>query len=150
MGIFSGTKVEDVMTERPRAATPLTTAEEAAQAMATEDVGALPVVEDGKVVGIVTDRDLVVRVMAQGLEPATTPVGQIASGDPVTVRPGDDLENAVHLMAVHQVRRLAVVDESDVVVGVLAQADVARHAGERQVGQVLESISEPVERGPRV
>jgi CBS domain-containing protein len=150
MGIFSGTKVQDVMTERPRAVTPLTTAAEAAQAMATEDVGALPVVDESRIVGIVTDRDLTVRVMAQGLDPQTTPVGAVATTELVTVRPGDDLDTALHLMAVHQVRRLAVVDEGDVVVGVLAQADVALHGGDRQIGQVLEEISEPEHRGPRV
>lgn len=150
MGLFSGTKVQDVMTERPRAVTPLTSAAEAAQAMATEDVGALPVVEENKLVGIVTDRDLTVRVLANGLDPQTTRVGEVATGEPVAVRPGDDLDTALHLMAEHQVRRLAVVDDSDVVVGMLAQADVALRGSDRQVGHVVEEVSEPVDRGPRV
>jgi CBS domain-containing protein len=141
MGLFGEKKVRDAMSERPRAVTPETSAMEAARAMATEDVGSLPVVQNGRLKGIVTDRDLAIRVVGEGADYAT-PVGAVLSTKLVTVRPQDSLELAMDLMAQHQVRRLPVVGESDELVGVVAQADVALAAGERDTGDVVQAISE--------
>jgi len=111
-----------------------------AKVMAKEDVGPIPVVEGGRLVGLVTDRDLVVRVLAEGKDPKTTKVGEIASRDLVTVSPDEDLDQALKLLAQHQVRRLPVV-EGDRVVGIVAQADVARLGKDAKTGEVVEEIS---------
>jgi CBS domain-containing protein len=149
--MFGDRKVKDAMSERPRAVTPQTTAVEAAQAMATEDVGALPLVgADGTISGIVTDRDLVVRVLARGLDLHTTPIAEIATAEVVTVGLDDDLEAAADLMARYQVRRLVVTGEDGVVVGMLSQADIALATSDKHTGHLVEDISEPNRVGPRV
>ena len=143
-----GAKVGDVMTSRPRAVTPQTLLTQVAELMEAEDVGSLPVVEDDRLVGIVTDRDIVVRAIAKGKDPSGMPVSEITSRELVTVSPDDDLSDALELMARHQVRRLAVTGEDERLVGVVSQADVAREAKEKDTGEVVQSISrEP--QGPR-
>jgi CBS domain-containing protein len=134
--------VRDVMTPNPRTASPEQSVVEAARLMRDEDVGSLPVVEDDRLVGVVTDRDIVVRVIAEGKEPSSTSVGQVGSRDVVFVTPDQGLDQALAEMARHQVRRLLVV-EGDRLVGVVAQADVARTADEVKTGEVVERISEP-------
>jgi CBS domain-containing protein len=143
-----GAKVSDVMTDRPRAVTPQTPLTEVAELMDAEDVGSIPVVEDDRLVGIVTDRDIVVRAIAKGKDPTGMPVSAVSSRELVTVSPDDDLSDALELMARHQVRRLAVTGENERLVGVVSQADVAREAKEKDTGEVVQSISrEP--QGPR-
>jgi len=139
------------MTTRPRAVEPQTSVREAARLMESEDVGSLPVVQDGaRLVGVVTDRDIAVRVVARGLDAEGTIVADIASRDVVTLTPDDDLDDALALMARAQVRRLPVVARDDELVGVVSQADVARSdVKEKHVGEVVEAISQPP-RGPRV
>ena len=132
-------QIRDVMTGNPTTAETSTSVAEAAKIMASEDIGPLPVTEGGRLVGIVTDRDLVVRVLAEDRDPSSTTVGEIASSDLVTVTPDTDLGEALRKMASAQVRRLPVV-EGDKVVGIVAQADVARQAPE-QTGDVVEEIS---------
>ena len=144
-----GPKVHEHMTGRPRCVTPETPVTEAAQLMATEDVGSLPILDGERVVGVVTDRDIVTRAVAKQKNPQGMPVREIASTDPVTVRADEDLSEALNLMASHQVRRLPVVDEDDNLVGVLAQADVAVGAKEKAVGEMVAAISETPP-GPRV
>ena len=144
-----GKHVHEVMMARPQAVTRDTTLSQAAQLMETEDVGALPVVEDSFLVGMVTDRDIVVRAVAHDLDPRTTPVSQIASKEVVKLNPGHDLDDALKLMARHKVRRIAVTDADNRLVGVVSQADVAREGKEKDIGQVVEAISEPA-KGPRV
>lgn len=132
--------VRDVMTSSPTTVTPQTSVVEAARLMEKEDVGPLPVVEDGSLVGIVTDRDLVVRVLAEGRNPESTTVGDVCSPQPVSVEPDADLSQALALLARHQVRRLPVA-EGDRLVGIVAQADVARELPHEDVGEVVEDIS---------
>ena len=143
-----GAKVSDVMTGRPRAVTPHTPLTEVAELMEAEDVGSIPVVEDDRLVGIVTDRDIVVRAIAKGKDPQGMPASAVSSRELVTVSPDDDLSDALELMARHQVRRLAVTGENERLLGVVSQADVAREAKEKDTGEVVQSISrEP--QGPR-
>jgi CBS domain-containing protein len=133
-------QVRNVMTQNPTSCDPSRTAVEAAKVMASEDVGSVPVVKGGRLVGIVTDRDLVVRVLAEGRDPNSTTVGEIASSDLETVSPDDDLNAALRKMASSKVRRLPVV-EGDQLVGIVAQADVARQGDDSETGQVVEEIS---------
>jgi CBS domain-containing protein len=144
-----GPKVHEHMTERPRCVTPETRVSEAAELMASEDVGSLPIVDGDKLTGVVTDRDIVIRAIASKKDPHGMPVREIATHDPVTVRADDDLADALKLMATYQVRRLPVVDDDDKLVGVLAQADVAMGAKEKAVGEMVEEISQ-TPTGPRM
>jgi CBS domain-containing protein len=146
-----GTKISEVMTTRPRAVEPQTSVREAARLMESEDVGSLPVVQDGaRLVGVVTDRDIAVRVVGRGLDAEQTTVADIASRDVVALTPDDDLDDALTLMARAQVRRIPIVVREDELVGVVSQADIARSdAKEKHVGEVVEAISRPP-RGPRV
>src|SRR5438093_10382349 len=104
----------------------------AARMMRDEDVGIAPIVEGDRLVGVLTDRDVAVRVVAEGLDPERVKVAEVASRDVVTLEPDQDLDEALRLLARHQVRRLPVVEEDGRVVGVLAQADLAREADERR------------------
>ena len=145
-----GTKIYEVMTERPRAVTPETPVREVARLMEEEDVGSLPVVDEGaRLVGIVTDRDVAVRVVGGGLDPEATRVGEGASADVMTLGPDDDLDEALGLMARAKVRRLPIVVRENELVGMLAQADIARTSKEKSTGEVVEAISQPPG-GPRV
>jgi CBS domain-containing protein len=133
--------VQQAMTSNPTAITPDTTAQEAARLLKTENVGALPIVEDGRLTAVVTDRDLAVRVLAEG-RGAETPVREIASQDLVTIDPQQNLDEAARLMAEHQVRRLPVVEEDGRLVGMLAQADVAQAGHDTLTGEVVQKISQ--------
>ena len=133
--------IREVMTSNPQSVEPSTSVAEAARLMRDEDIGSLPVVEGGKLTGILTDRDIASRAVAEGRDPQSTNVGEVASSDLVTVDPQQDLDEALRLMARHQVRRLPVVEEDGRLVGVLAQADVAQSGDDRQTGQMVEEIS---------
>ena len=133
-------QIRDVMTSNPMTVERSTNVLEAAKVMAGEDVGPLPVTDGGRLVGIITDRDIVTRVLAEERDPQSTTVGDICSSDLVTVTPEDDLDQALRTMASAQVRRLPVV-EGDRIVGIVAQADVARQAPEQQTGEIVEEIS---------
>jgi CBS domain-containing protein len=135
-----GKHIRDVMTPSPSTVKADQPAAEAAKLMREADAGMIPVMDNGDLLGTVTDRDIVVRVVAEGKDPQSTPVREIATTDPVTVEPDQDVEEALHLMARHQVRRLPVVEEGRLI-GVVAQADVAREADERKVGEAVEEIS---------
>jgi CBS domain-containing protein len=134
--------IRDTMTTDPRSITPRDPVAEAARLMRDEDIGSLPVTDEGRLVGMLTDRDIAVRVVAEGRNPNSTTVGEVLSPDPVAAQPDQDLDEALHLMAQHQVRRLPVV-EDDRLVGILAQADVALEEKEKKTGELVESISQP-------
>jgi CBS domain-containing protein len=146
-----GTKISEVMTTRPRALETHVPVREAARLMEQEDVGSLPIVTEGaRLVGVVTDRDIAIRVVARGLDPDQTSVGDVATREPLTLTPDDDLDEALTLMAREQVRRVPIVVREDELVGVVSQADIAlSDAKEKHVGEVVEAISQPP-RGPRV
>jgi CBS domain-containing protein len=144
-----GTKVREVMTDRPRCVTPDTPVSEAARLMKSEDVGSLPILDGERLTGIVTDRDIVLQAVAEEKDPRGMPVREVASQDLVTVGQDEDLSEALNRMASNQVRRIPVVDEDDRLVGIVTQADVAREAKDKDSGQMLQDISQ-TPTGPRV
>jgi CBS domain-containing protein len=134
--------VRHAMTESPQTISPGMSAMDAAGMMKSEDVGVLPVVDDGKLVGLVTDRDLVLRVLAERQNPVEVKVGDIATSSPVTVTPDMRLSEARELMEKHRIRRL-VVTKHNAVVGVLSLGDVSwADASTREVGEALRAVSE--------
>jgi CBS domain-containing protein len=133
--------ITDVMSANPCAIDASKPVAYAAKMMKQEDVGLAPIVEGDRLVGALTDRDIVTRVIAEGRDPQSVPVREVASTDLVTIDPQQDLDEALRLMASNQVRRLPVVAEDGRLVGVLAQADVAREAKDKQTGQLVEEIS---------
>jgi CBS domain-containing protein len=135
------TQVRDVMTSNPASCASQAPVADAAKLMAKEDVGPIPVVEGERLVGLLTDRDIVVRVVAEGRDPQATTVGEVASSSLTTVAPDEDLDRALQLLAEQRVRRLPVV-EGERLVGIVAQADIARRGDDAQTGQVVEQISE--------
>ena len=136
----------DVMTADPKFVLPDDSVDKAARIMRDEDVGAVPVVEDRsskKPVGVVTDRDIALKVVAGGRDGVKTTVREVMTKGVVTCRVDDYLGNAVSAMARHQVRRMPVVDSTGALVGIVSQADVARHGHDEQTGELVEEISEP-------
>jgi len=137
-----GKNVKDVMTSNPTTVRADASVVEAARIMRDKDTGIVPVVENDQLSGTITDRDIAVRVVAEGRDPASTVVREIASTDVATVEPEQDLGDALRLMAERQVRRLPVV-ENGRLVGIVAQADVARESDDSQTGELVEEISKP-------
>jgi CBS domain-containing protein len=137
-----GQRIREIMTSNPSTIGPDKTVVDAARVMKQEDAGVVPVTENGRLTGMVTDRDIAIRVVAEGKDPKSTTVREVASKNLVTLDPEQDLDEALRLMAQHQVRRLPVVEEDGRLVGVVAQADVARHGDDTKTGQVVQEISE--------
>ncbi|HZC29522.1 MAG TPA: CBS domain-containing protein [Gaiellaceae bacterium] len=133
--------VRELMTKNPCSIDADKTVEYAARMMRDEDVGLAPIVEGQRLIGTLTDRDIAIRVVAEGKDPGSTLVRQVASTQLVTVHPQQGLDEALRLMAKHQVRRLPVVEEDERLIGVVAQADIAGEAGSAATGQVVEEIS---------
>jgi CBS domain-containing protein len=136
-------KIRDVMTPNPRTVSPNDTIQAAAQIMQAEDTGAVPVVTDGRVLAVVTDRDIVVRVVAEGGS-LLSPVGNIATQSVVCATPEMSTSEASELMSEHQIRRLPVV-ENDRLIGIVSLGDLAVKEGkDSRWGDTLQSISEGV------
>jgi CBS domain-containing protein len=135
------TKITELMSPNPYAIDAEKPVAYAARMMKDEDVGLAPIVEGDRLVGTLTDRDIVTRVVAEGKDPQSVTVREVASTNLVIVDPKQDLDEAVRLMASNQVRRLPVVEEDGRLVGVVAQADVAREAKDKQTGELVEEIS---------
>jgi CBS domain-containing protein len=133
--------VRELMSSNPRSIESDQPVFEAAKIMRDEDVGLVPVVEGERLLGTITDRDLAVRVIAEQKDPSSVKVQEIASTDLVTVDPQQGLDEALRLMAQHQVRRLPVVEEDGRLVGIVAQADVARAGSDSQTGELVDEIS---------
>jgi CBS domain-containing protein len=137
-------KVRDVMTERVTTANPETTLEEIANMMKNDDTGAIPVVDDGEVIGIVTDRDIVVRCIAQGGDATEMTAEDVVSENLETIDPESDLDEAVEMMSSKQIRRLPVVENGELV-GMLSIGDVAVKQGdEEESGRALKDVSKGV------
>jgi CBS domain-containing protein len=137
-----GKHISDVMTSNPRGVETATPVADAARIMKSENVGSVPIVEGDRLVGMLTDRDVAIRVVAEGKDPRSTTAGEIASRDLVTIDPQQDLDEALQLMARHQVRRLPVVEEDGRLVGIVAQADVAQVGDDARTGEVVQQISQ--------
>jgi CBS domain-containing protein len=135
--------VRDAMTPDPRSIGASASVVEAARLMREQHIGSLPVTEDERLVGMITDRDITTRVVAESAVPEATSVGDVYSRDLISVEPNKDLDEALKLMVRHQVRRLPVV-ESGRLVGMVAQADIALKENER-TGELVGAISEPSE-----
>ncbi|MGH9350060.1 MAG: CBS domain-containing protein [Vicinamibacterales bacterium] len=134
--------IRDVMTSNPRTVSPADTIQNAARIMRDEDTGAVPVVDNGRPVGVVTDRDIVVRAVAEG--ELNRPIGDIVSSAVVTARPDMSTREAAQLMSEHQVRRLPVV-ENDRLVGIVSLGDLAvKDDNDKRVGDALQDISQGV------
>ena len=131
--------LREVMTSDPTTVEPGTSIQDAARVMKREDVGSLPIVEGGRLTGIVTDRDIAIRAVAEDRTDVT--VGEIASKDIVSIDPQQDLDEAARLMAKHQLRRLPVCEEDGRLVGIVAQADLAQAGHDQLTGDVVQQIS---------
>ena len=136
--------VRDAMTENPRSIGSSASVVEAARLMREGHIGSLPITDDDQLVGMITDRDITTRVVAEAADPQNTSVGDVYSRDLISVEPDKDLEEALQLMARHQVRRLPVVEKGRLV-GIVAQADIALSETENKTGELVEAISEPSE-----
>jgi CBS domain-containing protein len=138
--------VRDAMTENPRSIGASATVVEAARLMREQHIGSLPITDGEQLVGLITDRDITTRVVAEAADIETTSVGDVSSQDLISVEPDHELDEALNLMARHQVRRLPVVEDGRLV-GIVAQADIALTLREevQKIGELVEAISEPSE-----
>ena len=135
------TTARDIMTADATCASVNDTLVDAARKMRELDVGALPICgDDNRLKGMITDRDIVVECIAQGGDPGSTSVSELAAGKPVTIGADDSVEEALHTMTEHGVRRLPVIDGHDLI-GMVSQADIAMNLSEEKVGELVEAIS---------
>jgi len=140
-------KCNEVMTKNPICCLPDDMAVKAAELMKGGNIGSIPVIgndQTGKLVGIVTDRDLIMKIMAAGLDAKSTKVEAVMTRKVVTCRAEDDLQQALDAMAGHQLRRIPVVDNDNKILGIIAQADVATHENNpEKTATMLKEISQP-------
>ena len=140
-------KCSEVMTQNLVCCLPTDTASKAAQLMKTEDVGSIPVIEDErtmKLIGIVTDRDLALQVVAAERDPGSTRVADVMTYEVITCRAGDDVQKAVDAMSQHQLRRILVIDGGHCIVGIISQADVATRVNQsKEIAEMVKEISQP-------
>ena len=140
-------KARDIMSKNPRSVTPDTAVRDAARLMKDEDVGVIPVVESAgsqKLVGMLTDRDITIRVVAEGRSGEQVRVSEVMSKNPKSVKENDNVDDIMDLMSKEQVRRIPIVDERGALCGIISQADLARHAkDEKKVERTVEKISQP-------
>ena len=139
-------KCNEVMTKNPVCCLPTDMVTKTAQLMKSENIGSIPVIESKqteKLVGIVTDRDLALRIIAEGLDAKSTKVEAVMTRKVVTCLAGDDVQKALDAMSEHQLRRIPVVDNDNKVVGIIAQADVATRVDEpEKTGEMVKEISQ--------
>lgn len=136
----------ELMTPSPTCCQPQHTVVEAAELMQRENVGLVPVLDEDstKLIGVLTDRDIVMKVVAAGRDPRGTAVSEVMTTDPCACREQDAVETVMQQMASHQVRRIPIVDGNGAVVGIVSQADIAtRLSSPKETGQVVQAISEP-------
>ena len=135
-------KVRDVMHEGATWVEPNTSIGELARIMRDEDIGAIPIGENDRLIGMVTDRDIVVKGLIDGIDVATLTARDVMTGPILYCRANEDVEDAVRLMEEHEVRRLPVIDENKRMVGILALGDISSHAGRELSGEVIQAVSE--------
>lgn len=138
--------VREVMTPDPACCTPQSSLQEVARLMSECDCGEIPVVADKesrKPVGVVTDRDIVIRTLGKGKNPCEMKVNEIMTSPAVTVNPDMSLVECCDIMEREQIRRVPVVDDKGKLIGIVAQADVAQHAGRRSTAELVKEVSQP-------
>lgn len=134
-------KARDIMTRDAQCIDETATLTQAAEKLRELDVGAMPICgEDDRLKGMITDRDIVVKCLAVGKDPNTMTAGEIGDGKPVTIGADDSITEAIATMKEHQIRRLPVIDNHQLI-GMIAQADIARSISDEQVGDLVELIS---------
>jgi CBS domain-containing protein len=146
-------KVREAMTTNPVCCLGTDKAQKVAQIMRDNNVGSIPVVSDHesrKLIGMITDRDLCVSVVAEGLDPKTVTIEKYVHTSPVTCRDGENLDKCEQAMQQHQVRRIPVVDAQNAVIGIIAQADLALKDKPEKVSQTVAAISKPETKSPTV
>lgn len=136
-------KVRDIMTRSPRCVPPDTTLTEVAKIMGELDVGSLPICDDDRLTGMITDRDIVLRAVAQGRDPRSTTVREVMSGSIAFITEDDDVEKATRLFEAKRIRRLPVLTREKRLVGIVSLGDLAVNAGAGLGGEALKEISEP-------
>ena len=140
--------VRDIMTRDVVSVTPETTLKDAAQLLKTRNIGSVPVLDGRKIVGILTDRDIAIRGVAEGRDSGSTRVGDVMSKDIVTVREDSTLREVEELMHDHQVRRLPVVNDQSELIGYLSIARIARTDSAEKAGEVLQGVSQASKPAP--
>jgi CBS domain-containing protein len=138
-------RIEEVMTREPVCCTNETGLQEVAQMMVEHDCGEIPIVQstaDRRVLGVVTDRDIVSRLVAQGKNPLDHQAGTCMSQPVVTVRTGQSVEDCIRIMEAHRIRRVPVVDDAGLMCGIVSQADIAQHASSATTGELVNKVSQ--------
>lgn len=141
-------KIKEVMSPNPACCTPSDSAQMVARIMRDRNIGSIPVVIDQQsreLVGVITDRDLCCSIVADGLDPKTTPVQKFISLDPVTCRDGENVDECERAMQEHQIRRIPIVDGDNHVIGIVAQADLALKDKAEKVSKTVAEISKPAQ-----
>lgn len=144
-------QVRDIMTANPACCSPETPLQDVAKLMTDHDCGEIPVLDErGRPVGVVTDRDIACRAVAQGKDPSQTTAREVMSAPVVTATPEEDVDDCCHRMEENQIRRVPVVDEAGACCGMVSQADIARQAPEHEVAEVVRDVSRPTREASRV
>jgi CBS domain-containing protein len=139
-------KVKEIMTRTPAVCTPETTLQDVARTMVGRDCGAVPVVRNGNagdLAGIITDRDMVVRAVAEGRDPLTLTAAHCMTSPALTIREDATVDDCTDLMEAKKIRRVPVVDNAGALVGIVAQADIARHSSRKDAGELVRDVSSP-------
>jgi len=137
-------QLKDIMTPNPKCISPEDSLQDAARMMRNLDVGPLPVCDNDRLAGMITDRDIVINAVAEGRNPQTTKVREAMTGDILYCFEDQDLEEAARMMQEHQVRRLVVLNRNKRMVGIVSLGDLATETGDaRKSGEVLQDVSEP-------
>lgn len=134
-------KVKDLMTRQTCSVAPNASIVEVARLMVEQDVGSIPVVEDHKPIGIITDRDIVCRSVAKGEDPMGHRAQDYMTASVITVKEDDEFQECLSLMEEHQLRRMLVVDRQGKLCGIVSQADIARECSQRDTAELLEKVS---------
>jgi len=137
-------KVSEIMTKNPQGCLAETSLQEVAQMMAGHDCGCIPVLENNenrRPIGTITDRDITIRAVAHGKNPLTLAVSEIMTDHPVTIGEEASVDECFRTMEKNQIRRIIVVNKKSECVGIVAQADVARKAGEHQTAELVKEVS---------
>jgi CBS domain-containing protein len=139
-------KVKEIMTRTPAVCTPETPLQDVSRTMVGRDCGSLPVVRSegaGNLAGIITDRDIVVRAIAEGRNPLTLTASSCMTSPTITIREDASIDEVTDLMEAKKIRRVPVVDAAGMLVGIVAQADIARHSSRKDAGELVRDVSAP-------